>query len=273
MECASPSGGRRPLGPTSAAPMSTAMDESSRIVLGLGRPPGMSLAVWDCMRSDSQTLRKAPRTVEVVLMFSDVVGSTELTERLGDRDAYDLIRRFCEVTYEWTLLCGGEALELRGDGALTAFPTPRDALVCASAVQRSCSRDGRLAIRTGVHAGSALHVAEGYFGLAVIAAVRIATCARPGEILISSEIADRLTDRRGFQVGRARPLHLKGFGAPFWVCTLCDDELCERRVELPSPPLTPARGAGSRGQPGFPMRDSRFAGAWNASETSACELR
>jgi class 3 adenylate cyclase len=221
------------------------------------------------------TRGKLPQTVEVTLLFSDVVGSTELTERLGDRQAYELIRRFCDVTHEWTLLCGGEALELRGDGALVAFPTPRDALVCAAAVQRSCSRDGRLAIRTGVHAGPALRVSEGYFGRTVIAAVRIATSARPGEVLISSDLVDRLADRREFQVGAPRSMHLKGFASPFRVYTLEreDDLRCEPRLEFPSflSPI-PGPGLGSSGQPGS-LNEPRFAGAWNASETSPCELR
>jgi class 3 adenylate cyclase len=184
------------------------------------------------MHLDSRRLSKHPQTVEVTLLFSDVVGSTELTERLGDLEAYHLIRHFCVAVQERALACGGEALELRGDGTLIAFSTPKDALVCAAAVQRSCSRDGRLAIRTGVHAGMALRVADGYFGRAVIAAVRIAECARPNEILVSSELVHRLDDCSGFPIGRTQSLRLKGFAEPLRVCSLDwwnDDERREHR--------------------------------------------
>jgi len=171
----------------------------------------MRLALSPRMHLDAWLPQRTPQTVKVTLLFSDVVGSTELTERIGDHEAYRLIRHFCDVMHEWTLLCGGEALELRGDGALVAFPTPRDALACASAVQRSCSRDGRLAIRTGIHTGRALRVDLGYFGSAVITAARIAERAHPREILLSSATLERLDERAEFRIGPKRSMRLKGF--------------------------------------------------------------
>lgn len=149
--------------------------------------------------------------VEVTLLFADVAESTELTSRLGDRGAYSLIRRFCSVVREAILENGGEALELRGDGALLAFTSPRVALSCAQQIQRACAETGQLAVRMGLHTGRALRLERGYFGQALILAARVADHARPGEILVSSQFRSHFGAGDAVRVGAQRSIELKGF--------------------------------------------------------------
>jgi class 3 adenylate cyclase len=153
-----------------------------------------------------------PRVVatQVTLFFCDIARSTELIEQIGDQAAYTAIRHFFDVTHDHTLLCGGEALELRGDGALIAFPAPNDALPCVVSLQRSFSGDERLAIRMGIHTGWPLRV-EGYFGSAVVTAARLADRARPREILLSADVCAYARDSVALRLGPRRRIRLKGF--------------------------------------------------------------
>src|SRR5271166_254192 len=148
---------------------------------------------------------------DVSLLFVDVAGSTDLTVRFGDRGAYSLIRHFCGVVHEATRHWEGQALELRGDGALLAFCSPRAALECALEIQGTCSRDGRLGIRMGLHAGRALRIRGGYFGHALILAARIAEHALADEILVSSQLVKRLSNPSAYRIDPRTSLSLKGF--------------------------------------------------------------
>jgi adenylate cyclase len=152
--------------------------------------------------------------VEVTLLFADVVASTELTHRVGDRGAYSLMRRFCRIARDTAQHLGGEALELRGDGALLAFPAPPAALTCARAVQLACAREGELHLRMGLHAGRALRLERGYFGETLILAGRLSDQATAGEILVSAQLVASLGSREPFALGAARRLELKGFPEP-----------------------------------------------------------
>jgi class 3 adenylate cyclase len=154
------------------------------------------------------------QAVEVAFLFADVVESTELAHRVGDRGAYSLIRRFCSLVRDSALELGGEALELRGDGALIAFADPVAALECASRIQRACTGAGEIAVRIGVHLGQALRLERGYFGQALILAGRLADQAKAGEILISDALRQSVAAPAALPVGAPRMLRLKGFAEP-----------------------------------------------------------
>jgi adenylate cyclase len=158
----------------------------------------------------------APDPSDVTLLFCDVVRSTELTERLGDRAAYAVIRRFHALVERCVDRSLGEPLEVRGDGVLIAFDEPRHGLGCAIAIQRRLAgqQRERLAVRVGLHTGQALRVGVGYFGKAVILSARIAASAEPGEILASGQLRERVRESAAFRFDRERWLALKGFVHP-----------------------------------------------------------
>src|SRR5262245_63303625 len=118
------------------------------------------------MRSEDSTERTElasgealAREVDVPLLFCDLVRSTELTRRLGDRGAYRVIRGFHDTVLRAAAPCGGEELELRGDGVLLAFERPRAALACAIEIQQrllEAPRGARINVRIGIHSGTAL---------------------------------------------------------------------------------------------------------------------
>jgi class 3 adenylate cyclase len=154
----------------------------------------------------------APEDVQVSLLFCDVVRSTELTRRLGDRGAYRVIQDFHSLVLRAAAPFSGQELELRGDGVLLAFDGPQHAVDCAVEIQRGLQKvpvGRRVSARIGVHTGQALRVAGGYFGSNVILSARVAEQAAPGEILVSAAIVQRLADRP-LSVDAGRWVALKG---------------------------------------------------------------
>jgi len=153
----------------------------------------------------------------VTLMFSDMEGFTEMTQRLGDLAARDVIRRHNAIVRGACLSHDGYEVELQGDGFLLAFGSARQALHCAIAIQRAFEADATqhpeqpIRVRIGVHTGEALRNADKFFGKTVILAARIASAADGGEIL-ASNILKELTDSVGdVHFTESREVELKGF--------------------------------------------------------------
>lgn len=173
-------------------------------------------------RSEITASQALPPEVEVTLLFCDVVRSTELTHRLGDRGAYRVIRSFHDVVLNACTPRGGEELELRGDGVLLAFEKPQQALACAIEIQCSlleAPRGRRINVRIGLHTGTALRIESGYFGANVILSARIAAAAAPGEILASAALVQRLS-KAAHSIDAGRWVWLKGILEPSLVFSM-----------------------------------------------------
>jgi class 3 adenylate cyclase len=130
----------------------------------------------------------ADRVLATVL-FTDIVDSTALASRIGDRrwrvllDEHDrLLRR--EVDRH-----GGRYVESTGDGALATFNGPSRAIDCALALCEAVRLLG-LDIRAGLHTGEVEVRAENIGGIAVHVAARVTALAGPAEVLASRTVRD-----------------------------------------------------------------------------------
>jgi class 3 adenylate cyclase/tetratricopeptide (TPR) repeat protein len=132
----------------------------------------------------------------VTILFSDVVESTALYEKLGDLRAHDVIRIHNELFRQQIAAHRGHEVSTFGDGFMIAFSSARRALLCAIAVQQSFAAyceshpDLPLRVRIGLHVGEAIRESTDFFGKAVILAARIAALAEGGQILVSSTLHD-----------------------------------------------------------------------------------
>jgi len=157
----------------------------------------------------------------VTLMFSDMEGFTEMTERLGDRDAHRVIQTHHAIVREQLRAHGGVELELQGDGFLLAFADPVAALRCAIAIERAFAgysaahSEQPIRVRIGLHTGEAIREADGFFGKTVILAARIAAQARGGEILVSSDVRDLAQRAGGIGFLETRESQLKGLAGTY----------------------------------------------------------
>jgi class 3 adenylate cyclase len=131
---------------------------------------------------------KAPAAAERVLttiLFTDIVGSTPLAERLGDRRWKQLWSSHREDVQNLLETHRGRALNTTGDGFLAMFDAPVHAIRCALAISTSATQLG-MDTRAGVHTGEVELVDRDIRGLAVHLAARILAEAGAGEVLVSS---------------------------------------------------------------------------------------
>ncbi len=156
----------------------------------------------------------------VALLFTDLVGSTELLGRLGDDAAEKVRRAHFSLLREAVASFGGQEVKTLGDGLMVSFRSPVDAIGCAVAMQQSTEASNRrepgpdLAIRIGLHAGEPHQEAGDFHGTAVVVASRLCNAAGGGEILAGEVVAELVGSRGGFRFRSVGPLNLKGIDRP-----------------------------------------------------------
>jgi DNA-binding NarL/FixJ family response regulator len=123
------------------------------------------------------------RRIQTILI-TDIVGSTKLAERIGDRAWSDLLRAHDRATRETLIPFGGEELDTTGDGFVVAFDSPTRAIRCAVALMDRVADLG-LTMRAGVHTAEVEHMDGKVRGIALNIATRIAARASSGEVLVS----------------------------------------------------------------------------------------
>jgi class 3 adenylate cyclase len=123
------------------------------------------------------------------VLFTDIVGSTELAARLGDRDWRRLLERHDEISAAEVHAAGGRMVKHTGDGLLASFDGPARAVRCAARLVDRL-REHDIEIRAGVHTGECELRGEDIGGLAVHIGARVAAKASAGEVLVSSTVRD-----------------------------------------------------------------------------------
>jgi class 3 adenylate cyclase len=152
------------------------------------------------------------------VLFTDVEGSTALTQRLGDAKARDVLRTHERITREALKAHGGTEVKSLGDGFMASFSSATKALECAVAMQRgfaehSESAEEPIRVRIGLNAGEPIAEDEDLFGTAVILAARIAAKAEGGEIVVSHTVRG-LVAGKGFLFSDRGDVVLRGFEDP-----------------------------------------------------------
>jgi class 3 adenylate cyclase len=152
------------------------------------------------------------------ILFTDVEGSTALTQRLGDAKARDLLRQHERMVREALKSHGGSELKTTGDGFMASFSSATKALECSIAMQRKFAQHNEsaaepLLVRVGMNAGEPIAEDEDLFGTAVIEAARIAAAAKGGEILVSNVVRE-LAKGKDFLFTDRGEIALKGFDEP-----------------------------------------------------------
>jgi class 3 adenylate cyclase/tetratricopeptide (TPR) repeat protein len=153
----------------------------------------------------------------VTILFTDLVGSTELLSRAGDEEAQRIFRAHHNLLAETAAAHGGAEVKWLGDGLMGAFLSAADALRCAVAMQQASRRPvagEHLAIRVGLNAGEAFRDESDYFGTPVVVARRLCDSASAGQIICSELVAGLLAGRAGFDFDSLGKLELKGVPQP-----------------------------------------------------------
>ena len=130
-----------------------------------------------------------PSTVLATVLFTDIVGSTELAAALGDRAWRDLLHAHHAAVRRELSRFRGHELDTAGDGFLATFDGPARAIGCAQAIVGALL-ELELQVRAGVHTGECELDDGKVTGIAVSSGARVAASAGPGEVLVSGTVKD-----------------------------------------------------------------------------------
>jgi class 3 adenylate cyclase len=152
----------------------------------------------------------------VTLLFTDIEGSTEMVQRLGDEAWLDVLRAHNALVRAIVARFDGIEVKAQGDGFMLAFTSSRQGVACAIEIQRALERyavghpEHAPRVRVGVHSGFAIQEDSDFFGLNVILAARIADRARGGEILASQQLKEFVQPDLKLKFLESQDLTLKG---------------------------------------------------------------
>ena len=148
------------------------------------------------------------------ILFTDIVGSTALTQRLGDAGAMTVLRRHDDAVRAALRDWDGREIKHTGDGIMASFTSASRAVGCALAIQEGLAgpeeTEHAIQVRIGISAGEPLSEKGDLFGTAVQLAARLCASADPGGILVSHAVRE-LCAGKNLEFDAARDLELRGF--------------------------------------------------------------
>ena len=153
------------------------------------------------------------------ILFTDIVGSTSITRRLGDEAAMELLHVHDEIVRSALADLGGREIKHLGDGIMASFVSAASAVKCASRVQRDVAKHRRekaersFQVRVGVAAGEPVEHHNDLFGCTVQLAARLCSHAQAEQILVSNVVAE-LCEGKILPFEELGEINLKGFDHP-----------------------------------------------------------
>ena len=153
------------------------------------------------------------------ILFTDMEGSTPLTQTLGDDQMMDILRIHNDIIRGALHARGGREVKHTGDGIMASFISPRRAVECAIDVQKQFAVHNEnhdhmpIRVRIGLSAGEPVEENHDFFGACVQLAARVCGHAEAGQILVPALVRD-LCMGKGFQFGDLGDVPLKGFDDP-----------------------------------------------------------
>jgi class 3 adenylate cyclase len=148
-------------------------------------------------------------------MFTDIVGSTEMTARLGDSAALELVRAHDALVRRGLQAYGGREVKHTGDGIMASFDKVANAVRAAADIQRrfagyNAEASESLSVRIGIHAGEPVEDHNDLFGATVQLAHRLCSEAEANGIVVSG-LVRVLSDEDAARFVALGERRLKGF--------------------------------------------------------------
>src|SRR6202030_3751263 len=153
------------------------------------------------------------------ILFTDIVGSTSLTRKIGDEAAMELLGVNDKVVRDALAESGGHEVKHLGDGIMASFVSAASGVRCAARVQREVAKhcqekqDRSFKVRAGLAAGEPVEHHNDLFGCTVQLAARLCSHAQPEQIIVSNVVAE-LCEGKLLPFEDLGELALKGFDHP-----------------------------------------------------------
>jgi adenylate cyclase len=159
------------------------------------------------------------RTGTITVLFTDLVGSTEVMDRAGEDEGRELISRYMVRLREISHAYVGQEVKNFGDGIEVAFSSVVAALDAATTMQRAVQWENRtgslpLGLRVGLNVCEA-SIADGdYWGVSVVIAKRLCDLAEAGQILTSGLVQELVSQHREWRFSSVGEQSMKGISRP-----------------------------------------------------------
>ncbi len=170
----------------------------------------------DIYRTDTMEVDQRLKITSLTFLFTDLKGSTQLYERVGDLAAYDLVRHHFRVLNEIVASEAGAVVKTIGDAVMATFQTPDHGLAAAlrmrEAMQKINTERGNddLLLKIGLHEGPCLAVTlndrQDYFGHTVNTAARVQSLASSRAIFATSSIVEDAQSSKILESSGLRPV-------------------------------------------------------------------
>ena len=152
----------------------------------------------------------------VTVLFTDIVESTDTTERIGDRAWFALLEEHNALIRAQLAAHKGYEVKSTGDGFMLAFDSARQGLECAIGIQQALAErnaahpDAEIKVRIGGHTGEPIWGDGDFHGRGIALAARIGAKANAGEILVSTLLRELTESLGDFDFAGSRDVKLKG---------------------------------------------------------------
>jgi len=147
------------------------------------------------------------------VLISDITGSTQIYERESNEKALEYIAPVLERMREIIAEAGGICVKSKGDDTISFFPTPDSAFEAAWTMICEDWHLG-MSVHAGIYFGEVLQQEAGLYGSAVNTAARLASLAKPREVLVGANCYDTLSEENKERLILIGELHLKGKEGP-----------------------------------------------------------
>ena len=176
-----------------------------------------SLNEWDKPKSNRENVSQP-----VTVLFTDIAGSTAMTQKLGDAGAQEVVRAHNRIVRDAIQSFAGKEIKHTGDGIMASFPSAVQGVEAAIDMQEQTKSHNAadpshpLGLKIGLNAGEPISEENDLFGTTVQLAARIVDKATAGQVLVSGSVHG-LSQGKNLKFGRFADLDMKGFGEPITV--------------------------------------------------------
>jgi class 3 adenylate cyclase len=169
----------------------------------------------DIYRTDTLAISQRLKILSLTFLFSDLRGSTELYERVGDLIAFDLVNEHFRLLQETIASERGAVVKTIGDAVMATFETPDRAIAAAIRMREAMTDLGAerqhqsLGLKMGIHEGSCLAVTlnaqQDYFGQTVNIASRVQGLAASRSIVVTESVVENAHVRALLETNGLKP--------------------------------------------------------------------
>jgi len=172
---------------------------------------GAALETWNGVSEAAQ------KTLDIAILFTDLVASVATTQRIGEEQAMRLVQNHNQIVAVALKRNRGHQVKHTGDGIMAVFPRVADGLAAAVDIQRQCQEHNQVTpgeqilLRIGLSAGQPVQENNDYFGTIVQLSARLSSLGEPGDIHCDAIFADYVKENVVAPLSAPFDVPLKGF--------------------------------------------------------------